>query len=308
MSDLETELHKRIVGQNEAVKTVASAIRRSRSGLSEENRPIGSFMFLGPTGVGKTELAKALAETLFNDERALIRIDMSEYSEAHTVARLIGAPPGYIGFEEGGQLTEAVRRKPFSVILFDEIEKAHPQLFNTLLQILDDGRLTDGKGRTVNFKNTIIIMTSNLGSNIIHDYALKISKSDQVELENKVFEIIKQNFKPEFINRLDDIILFEPLDKLMLEQIIDRQLALTSQRLLKQNIAVTFSDKIKDYLTSAGFDLLYGARPLKRVIQNQILDELALKIIEGKIKPGGKVYVDINNKAIVFKVKDDLIS
>ncbi|NMC36243.1 ATP-dependent chaperone ClpB [Candidatus Beckwithbacteria bacterium] len=298
LTELEQELHKRVVGQDEAVKEVANAIRRSRSGIAEEDRPIGSFMFLGPTGVGKTELAKALAEVLFNDERALVRIDMSEYSEQHSVARLIGAPPGYIGFDEGGQLTEAVRRKPFSVILFDEIEKAHPQIFNIFLQILDDGRLTDGRGRTVNFKNTIIIMTSNIGSQLIQEYADKQSKKDQDQLQNQVFELVKQSFKPEFINRLDDIILFQALNQVMLSKIVDNQLKLVAKRLAKQDITVTFTEALKKHLALAGFDPAFGARPLKRVIQNEILDELALQIIEGKIQSGNKIVIDFSKNQV----------
>ena len=288
MVDLEKELHKRVVGQDEAVHQVASAIRRSRAGLSEETRPIGSFLFLGPTGVGKTEVARSLAETLFNSEQAIVRLDMSEYSERHAVARLIGAPPGYVGFEEGGQLTEAIRRKPYSVLLLDEIEKAHPQIFNVFLQILDDGRLTDGKGRVVDFKNLVIIMTSNIGSEVIRQYADK----EQKKMEEEVWEIVQKVFKPEFLNRLDQIILFEPLTPKMLEKIVERQLKLVAERLRKQKIIIQVSQKAKQYVAKAGFDPVFGARPLKRVIQNQILDELALQIIEGKIKEGVKVRVD----------------
>jgi len=305
LAELEVELHKRVVGQEKAVSAVANAIRRSRAGLSDENRPLGSFLFLGPTGVGKTELAKALAQSLFNDENALIRIDMSEYSEAHSVARLIGAPPGYIGFEEGGQLTDQVRRKPFSVVLFDEIEKAHPQVFNTFLQFLDDGRLTDGKGRTVNFKNTIIILTSNLGGNIIQDYygSMGVQKTSlpikkQSDMEDRVMDVVYQNFRPEFINRLDDIIIFSALTTEMLVEIVNLQLDLVKNRLIKQNIELEISQEVKEYLAKTGFDPVFGARPLKRVIQNEIVDELALQIIEGKLKK--KVKIDLQKGKIVI--------
>ncbi len=300
LADLEEELHQRVIGQDEAVKAVASAIRRSRAGLSDENRPLGSFLFLGPTGVGKTELAKALAQSLFNDENALIRIDMSEYSEQHSVARLIGAPPGYVGYDEGGQLTEQVRRKPFSVVLFDEVEKAHPQVFNTFLQFLDDGRLTDGKGRTVNFKNTIIIMTSNLGSTIIQDYYEtnpQVTDDKRKELVDKVMDVVRHNFRPEFINRLDDIIIFSALSQQMLEKIVDVQLNIVRERLLKQGIGMEISGDVKKHLTKAGFDPLFGARPLKRVIQNEILDELALQIVEGKM--GKRTTVELKNGKVV---------
>jgi len=296
-----------VVGQDRAVKEVANAIRRSRAGLADENRPIGSFIFLGPTGVGKTELAKALAQSLFNDEKALIRIDMSEYSEQHSVARLIGAPPGYVGFDEGGQLTELVRRKPYSVILFDEIEKAHPQIFNTFLQILDDGRLTDGKCRVVNFKNTIIIMTSNIGSHLIQEFYQqntqeKIDKTKLEELEDKIFELLKQNFRPEFLNRLDDIIVFQSLTKRMLRMIVEKQIDLLKVRLKKQNIKLVVTDLAKDHLAKIGYDPIFGARPLKRVIQDQILDELALQIIDNKLKHGDTAEIDyIKNKIVIHK-------
>lgn len=276
---LEEKLHLRVIGQDQAVKEVSNAIRRSRAGISEGSRPIGSFIFMGPTGVGKTELAKALAEFLFNDENALIRIDMSEYSESHSVARLIGAPPGYIGFDQGGQLTESVRRKPYSVILFDEIEKAHPQIFNSFLQILDDGRLTDGKGRVVNFKNTLVIMTSNL----------------------KDEEQVKNTFKPEFINRLDQIIVFDPLTPKMLQKIIDIQLNKINKRLKNQNLKLKVTDKAKTALGKLGYDPVYGARPLKRVIQNQILDPLSLMIIENKIKDGSTITVDLVKDQLTLK-------
>ncbi len=306
LADLESELQKRVVGQDEAVSEIANAIRRNRAGLNDPDRPIGSFIFLGPTGVGKTELVKALAENLFNDEKSLIRIDMSEYSERHSIARLIGSPPGYVGFDEGGQLTEAVRRKPYSVVLFDEIEKAHPQIFNTFLQILDDGRLTDGKGRTVNFKNTIIIMTSNIGSHLIQEYYQdlntdQLSKSKSLELENRVFEILKSKFRPEFLNRLDDIILFKSLSKKMLRMIVDKQLDLVIDRLKQQNIELNIANEVKDLLGRIGYDPAFGARPLKRVIQDKILDELALDIVENKIKPGDKVNIKVNGDKIVIE-------
>lgn len=276
--EMEKQLSKRVVGQKDAIKAVSNAVRRSRAGIKEEDRPIGSFLFLGPTGVGKTELAKALTEFLFNDEKLMIRLDMSEYMERHSVARLIGSPPGYVGFDEGGQLTEAVRRHPYSVILLDEIEKAHSQVFNILLQIMEDGRLTDGKGRTVDFKNTVLIMTSN------------------AKKEN-----LKNIFKPEFINRVDDIISFDELDRSMLEKIVDFQLAEVQKRLESKKITISVTDKAKKYLASAGFDKAFGARPLKRLIQNTILDEIALKIIESKIKPGEEQKIDYDGKKIVIK-------
>jgi len=279
LSKLEEKLHQRVIGQNKAVKEVSNAIRRSRAGISEENRPIGSFIFMGPTGVGKTELAKALAEELFNDENALIRIDMSEYSEQHSIARLIGAPPGYVGFDQGGQLTEAVRRKPYSVILFDEVEKAHPQIFNAFLQILDDGRLTDGKGRMVSFKNTLIIMTSNL--------------KDEDE--------VRKTFKPEFINRLDQIIVFDSLDPSLLKKIVEIQLNKVNQRLIEQSIKIKVTKKAKDYLAKKGYDQDFGARPLKRVIQNQILDPLSLMIIENQLKKDSTITVELTKDKLTLK-------
>lgn len=293
---LEQELEKRVVGQHEAIKAVASAIRRNRAGIGDEKRPIGTFLFLGPTGVGKTETAKALAEYLFNDEKALIRIDMSEYMEPHAVARLIGAPPGYIGYDEGGQLTEAVRRKPYTVLLFDEIEKAHPQVFNVFLQLLDEGRLTDGRGRVVNFTNTVVIMTSNLGSNIIQSYDGK----DNTDITGQVLEIVYKSFKPEFLNRLDQIIIFKSLKKEILNKIIERQLELIKKRLLTQRIHVEFTQQLKDYLAEIGYDSAFGARPLKRAIDTAILDELALQIIEKNITPDGVVKVDVKNNKIVI--------
>lgn len=294
--NLENELRKRVVGQEKALQAVSSAIRRSRSGISDENRPIASFLFLGPTGVGKTETAKALASELFNDEKALVRIDMTEYTESHSVARLIGAPPGYVGYEEGGQLTEAVRRRPYSVILFDEIEKAHPQIFSAFLQILDDGRLTDGQGHTVNFKNTVIIMTSNLGGHLIED-----EKMSEMDIDAQVFEILKNHFRPEFLNRIDQTIIFKRLGKEEVSQITSLQLDHLSKRLATKDYQITFDKSIKDYVSMLGFDRVYGARPIRRVIQNKIEDELALQIIEGKLKPNIPITVSFSNNKVVIK-------
>jgi len=290
-------LQKRVIGQEDAIKAVSNAIRRSRAGIAEEGKPIGSFIFLGPTGVGKTELARSLAEFMFNDEDAIVRIDMSEYMEKHSVARLIGSPPGYVGYDEGGQLTEAVRRRPYSVILFDEIEKAHSDVFNVLLQVLDDGRLTDAKGRTVNFKNTVIIMTSNVGSQLIQEM------KDEKERNQAVNELVRQQFKPEFLNRVDEIITFHSLDEKQIQKIVELQLELVKDRLDKKNINIEFSDSAKALVSKLGYDPAYGARPLKRVIQNQILDELALQIIEGKVKEGQKVEVGEIGGKIEFEVK-----
>ncbi len=302
LAKLEEDLNERVVGQDFALKKIANAIRRSRAGLAEENRPIGSFLFLGPTGVGKTETAKALAYSLFNDEKAMIRIDMSEYQEAHTVARLIGAPPGYVGFEEGGQLTEAVRRKPYSVILFDEVEKAHPQVFNVFLQIFDEGRLTDGRGRTVNFKNTILVLTSNLGSELFKQ-SVETSRRDVSTIENYIFMQVRKFFRPEFINRLDSIVIFNPLSKEMIKHVVELQLKEVEKRLTKQNLKLEITNSVKAYLQTAGYDEVYGARPLKRVINEQIVDEVALQIIEGKIKPLDKVVVDYKQNKIQITVK-----
>ena len=303
---MEKVLASRVVSQREAIHSVSNAIRRSRAGISEAQRPIGSFIFLGPTGVGKTELAKALAEFLFNDEASMLRVDMSEYMESHSVSKIIGSPPGYVSHEEGGQLTELVRRKPYSVILFDEIEKAHPQVFNIMLQILDEGHLTDAKGRRVNFKNTVIIMTSNIGSDIIYKSGLGFRDEDiretlgEEEMRQKVLASLRENFKPEFLNRLDEVIIFHPIDQKMLRLIIDLQLKELQKRLDGKNIKLTLSAAAKKYLTEKGFDPAYGARPLKRVIQNDIMDELALEIIEGRIVEGDKVKADIENDKIVF--------
>ncbi len=297
LTHLEKELQSQVVGQDEALHKVANAIRRSRAGLKEEHKPIGSFLFLGPTGVGKTETAKAISETLFNDRNAMIRIDMSEYQEAHTIARLLGAPPGYVGYEEGGQLTEAVRRKPYSVILFDEVEKAHPQIFNAFLQILDDGRLTDAKGRVVNFKNTIIILTSNIGSDLYSDGQ---SKEDR---DKQVLERVKAHFKPEFVNRLDSIVIFNALDEAMMEQIVEIQFKEVELRLATQQLKLEISGKLKAHLQAVGFDPVYGARPLKRIINEVLVDEIALRIIEGKIKPGDTISADYKGKKVEISVE-----
>jgi len=304
---MEKELGERVIGQDEAIKAVSNAIRRSRAGISEENRPIGSFIFLGPTGVGKTELAKTLAEFLFNDPKSMVRLDMSEYMEPHSTAKMIGSPPGYVGYDEGGQLTEIVRKRPYSVILFDEIEKAHPQVFNILLQILDDGRLTDSKGRIVNFKNTVIVMTSNVGSEIIYkmeSFGFQSERKEDTVSENemraKVQASLREQFKPEFLNRIDELIIFHPLNKKILLQITNLQLALVQKRLDEKNIKLKVSNDVKAYLTQKGFDPVYGARPLKRIIQNEILDELALEIIEKKIVDGDTVKVQLEKDKIIF--------
>lgn len=301
LGEAESVLTKEVIGQNEAIKAISNALRRSRAGINEEKRPIGSFLFVGPTGVGKTELAKAIARFIFDDENSLIRIDMSEYMEKHSVAKLIGSPPGYVGYEEGGQLTDRVRRHPYSVILFDEIEKAHPDTFNMLLQILDDGRLTDAKGRVINFKNTIIIMTSNLGNEVIKQYTIGFNANEQDnrknwrqdEMKEKIDKILRENFKLEFINRIDEIVLFKTLSKEALESIVDLELAKVEKRLHNKNITIKVSTKVKKLLAEKGYDPTYGARPLKRIIQTMLLDELALDIIEGKIKEGDKVKIEI---------------
>lgn len=297
LTHLEEDLKKQVIGQDHALTKIANAIRRSRAGLAEEQRPIGSFLFLGPTGVGKTETAKAIAYSLFNDEKAMVRIDMSEYQEAHTVARLIGAPPGYVGYEEGGQLTEAVRRKPYSVILFDEVEKAHPQVFNVFLQILDDGRLTDGRGRVVNFKNTILILTSNLGSEVYRE------NLEEKERDVLIMDKVKGFFKPEFINRLDSLIIFNKLDANMTEKIVELQLHDVEIRLKKQNLTFEVSNALKNHLKVVGFDEVFGARPLKRIINELVVDEIALQIIEGKIKPLDHITADYKGGNVVITVK-----
>ncbi|MGI6230580.1 MAG: ATP-dependent chaperone ClpB [Tractidigestivibacter sp.] len=305
LKNLEGELHKRVVGQDEAVSAVAAAVRRSRAGLSDPNRPIGSFFFLGPTGVGKTELAKALAECLFDDERALVRIDMSEYMEKFSVQRLIGAPPGYVGYDEGGQLTEAVRRRPYSVILLDEMEKAHPDVFNILLQVLDDGRLTDGQGRVVSFKNTIIIMTSNVGSQYI---ASAGPTSDPEEVQRQVNEALRQTFKPEFLNRIDDVVVFHPLGLDETEKIVDIQLKDVRERLAKERIELEITDGAKQSLAIDGLDPVYGARPLKRLIQRQVVDNVANLIIDGQVREGDTVKVDVDDSERIFAARDDAAS
>ena len=302
---MEERLRERIIGQAEAITAVSNAVRRSRSGLQDPNRPIGSFIFLGPTGVGKTETARALAEFLLDDESAMIRIDMSEYMEKHTVARLIGAPPGYVGYEEGGQLSEAVRRKPYSVILFDEIEKAHSDVFNVLLQVLDDGRLTDGQGRTVDFKNTIVIMTSNLGSPIIQEYFMdgKTDKSSHQAMEDKVMAELKKHFRPEFLNRVDDVIIFQSLDESELTRIVDIQLAQLDYRLTQQNLTLDVDAAAKKFLAKEGYDPQFGARPLKRAIQEFLLDPLATKLLAGEFKPNDKIKVTADEDGLIFRTK-----
>ncbi len=334
--NLESELHKRVVGQDEAIKAVSDAVRRSRAGLQNEKRPLGSFLFLGTTGVGKTELAKALAEFLFNDENLMTRIDMSEYQESFAVTRLVGAPPGYVGYDEGGQLTEAVRRKPYSVVLFDEIEKAHPDVFNVLLQVLDDGRLTDGKGRTVNFKNTILIMTSNVGSNIIQDYINKLTLSDGLpddsasaldsssssedndtvadrtsvdaerrneileECKSAVLEVLKRSVRPEFLNRIDEVIMFEPLTKDDIRGILQLQINAIASLLREKGVELAFTNAALDYLCSKGYDISYGARPIKRLLQKELVNELATKIISGDVAKDGDILVDFSGGKLVF--------
>lgn len=302
---IENELHKRVVGQDEAIHAVASAIRRSRAGLSDERKPVGSFLFLGTTGVGKTELAKALAEYLFNDENLLTHIDMSEYQERHAVSRLIGAPPGYIGYDEGGQLTEAVRRKPYSVVLLDEIEKAHPDTFNILLQVLEDGRLTDNKGRIANFKNTIIIMTSNIGSDIIRDNFEKLNESNSEEIiestKNQVFDLLKHSVRPEFLNRIDELIMFKPLSKENIEGIIRIQLNNLLHLLKKQNITFNVTNICIEYLKNKGYNIQFGARPLKRLIQKEILDKISIAMLEDVVKPDSHIIIDIDNNEITIR-------
>ena len=305
--NIETELHMRVVGQDEAIQAVSDAIRRSRAGLQDPKRPIGSFIFLGTTGVGKTELAKALAEFLFSSENNMIRIDMSEYQERHTVSRLVGAPPGYVGYEESGQLTEAVRRKPYSVLLLDEIEKAHPDVFNILLQVLDDGRLTDNKGRTVDFKNTIIIMTSNIGSHIIQENLEKTTAENRMKVWNQtkeqVFDLLKKTIRPEFLNRVDEIIMFQPLNEEEVRQIVENQLKLVQKMLEKNNIEISVTKKAVDYIARVGFDPQFGARPIKRVIQKNVLNELSKIILQEKVNKDSVIVVDEKNGALIFKNK-----
>jgi ATP-dependent Clp protease ATP-binding subunit ClpB len=305
---MEERLQQRVIGQSQAITAVSNAVRRSRSGLQDPNRPIGSFIFLGPTGVGKTETARALAEFLFDDENAMIRIDMSEYMEKFSVQRLIGAPPGYVGYEEGGQLSEAVRRKPYSVVLFDEIEKAHPDVFNVLLQVLDDGRLTDGQGRTVDFKNTIIIMTSNLGSPIIQEFfakakGLRLMADGKSELEKEIMAELKRRFRPEFLNRVDGVIIFQSLDEGELARIVDIQLGRLEKRLAQQNLTLDVDDRAKKLLAKEGYDPQFGARPLKRAVQEQLLNPLSMKLLEGEFKPGDKIRVTAKDDELVLQRK-----
>jgi len=289
---MEDRLHQRVVGQDQAITAVANAIRRARAGLQDPKRPLGSFIFLGPTGVGKTELARALAEFLFDSDQAMIRIDMSEYQEKHTVSRLIGAPPGYVGYEEAGQLTEAVRRRPYAVVLFDEIEKAHPEVLNALLQLLDDGRLTDGKGRTVDFKNTVVIMTSNLGSHVIADRSAREATELDEGTTRLVVEALRAHFPPEFLNRVDETIVFHPLGRSHLEQIVDIQLRGLLKRLEARKIQVELTDAARQRIVAEGYDPVYGARPLKRTLQRRLLDPLALRVLQGDFGEGVRVLVD----------------
>jgi len=312
LEKMEEILSKRVVGQKEAISAIANAVRRARAGISEENRPLGSFMFLGPTGVGKTETARALAEFLFNDENALIRVDMSEYMEKYSVSKMIGSPPGYVGYEEGGQLTEKIRRRPYSVVLLDEIEKAHPEVFNILLQILEDGRLTDAKGRIASFKNAILIMTSNVGSDIIaRESSLGFlggdeKKTQREALREKVMTALKENFRPEFLNRVDEIIIFNYLSKEEIKKIVDLELQKVAERLEKKKIEINVTQKAKEFLAEKGFDPNLGARPLKRVIQREVLDPLSLKIVSGEIKEGERVIVDFAKGKIIFQTSKDL--
>jgi len=294
---MEEELGKRVIGQTEAIQVVSNAIRRSRAGLSDPNRPNGSFLFLGPTGVGKTELSKALAAFLFDTDEAMVRIDMSEFMEKHSVARLIGAPPGYVGYEEGGYLTESVRRKPYSVILLDEVEKAHPEVFNVLLQVLDDGRLTDGQGRTVDFRNSVIIITSNLGSQVIQDMA---GEEQYARMKSAVMDIVGQHFRPEFVNRIDDIVVFHPLGREQLHRIAEIQVRYLRERLAARDLGLSLTPAALDRISEAGFDPVYGARPLKRAIQQQIENPLAQEILAGKFNPGDTIVVDLVDGVIVF--------
>jgi ATP-dependent Clp protease ATP-binding subunit ClpB len=296
---MEERLHQRLIGQDEAVSAVANAIRRARAGLQDPHRPLGSFLFLGPTGVGKTELARALAEFLFDDEHSMVRIDMSEYQEKHTVSRMVGAPPGYVGYEEAGQLTEAVRRRPYAVVLLDEIEKAHPEVLNVLLQLLDDGRLTDGQGRTVDFKNTVVIMTSNLGSQYLADAVTEGTR-------RRVMEALREHFRPEFLNRIDEIIFFHALDRDHMKKIIDIQLAGLTKRLEERKIRVELTDAAREQLVREGYDPTYGARPLKRTIQRRVLDPLAMRVLEGEFVEGDAVEVDAGPDGLRF-VKREVI-
>jgi ATP-dependent Clp protease ATP-binding subunit ClpB len=300
---MEAVLSKRVVGQTEAVGAVSNAIRRSRAGLADPNRPNGSFLFLGPTGVGKTELCKALAEFLFDTEEAMVRIDMSEFMEKHSVARLIGAPPGYVGYEEGGYLTEAVRRRPYSVILMDEVEKAHPDVFNVLLQVLDDGRLTDGQGRTVDFRNTVIVMTSNLGSDLIQTLA---GEEKYEQMKAAVMEVVGQHFRPEFINRVDEAVVFHPLGREQIRAITDIQIGYLRKRLIERDLSLEVSHGALDRLGEAGFDPVYGARPLKRAIQQQLENPLAQEILAGVFGPGDVIHVNVAGDGLTFSRGDNV--
>ena len=292
---MEDALHKRVVGQNDAIEAVSDAVRRSRAGLQNEKRPIGSFMFMGTTGVGKTELAKALAEFLFNDENMMTRIDMSEYQERHSVSRLVGAPPGYVGYDEGGQLTEAVRRKPYSVILLDEIEKAHPDVFNILLQVLDDGRLTDNKGRTVDFKNTILIMTSNVGADIIQSNMGRID-----HCREEVMEVLKRTVRPEFLNRIDEVIMFEPLSQTDIRDILKMQIAGLQEKLAENGVRISFSQEFEDYMSTKGYEPAYGARPIKRLMQKELVNLLAKSILDGHVSRDSEILVDVRDGQIII--------
>jgi ATP-dependent Clp protease ATP-binding subunit ClpB len=306
---LEDELHLRVVGQDEAIQAVSDAVRRSRAGLQDPKRPIGSFIFLGTTGVGKTELAKALAEYLFDDENMMTRIDMSEYQEKFSVTRLIGSPPGYVGYDEGGQLTEAIRRKPYSVVLFDEIEKAHPDVFNVLLQVLDDGRLTDNKGRLVNFKNTIIIMTSNIGSSLIQDSFEKMTDKNHDEVLEKtktqVFELLKQTIRPEFLNRIDELVMFAPLNITQIEEIVSLQIAMLQKTLLQNGIQLEVTKSALNLIANLGFDPQFGARPVKRAIQKYVLNDLSKQLISGKVHSDQTIVVDTDENGLVFNEKQN---
>jgi ATP-dependent Clp protease ATP-binding subunit ClpB len=301
---MEEALGERVVGQEEAVAAVSNAIRRSRAGLADPNRPNGSFLFLGPTGVGKTELCKALASFLFDTEEAMIRIDMSEFMEKHAVARLIGAPPGYVGYEEGGYLTEHVRRKPYSVILLDEVEKAHPDVFNVLLQVLDDGRLTDSHGRTVDFRNTVVVMTSNLGSHLSQE---KAGEENYDEMKRSVMEIVGQHFRPEFINRVDDVVVFHPLQQAQLRRIAGIQIAYLDRRLKERSMGIELTDAALDKLAEVGFDPVYGARPLKRVIQQRLENRLAQEILQGRFSEGDVIRVDVKEGEFVFEKSEQRV-
>jgi ATP-dependent Clp protease ATP-binding subunit ClpB len=309
---MEERIHERIVDQEEAISTIANAIRRARAGLADPNRPIGSFIFLGTTGVGKTEMAKALAEFLFDDENAIVRIDMSEYMEKHSVSRLIGAPPGYVGYEEGGQLTEAVRRRPYSVVLFDEIEKAHNDVFNVLLQVLDDGRLTDNKGRTVNFRNTIIIMTSNLGTEVLLDRLHEVTEENRDDIMRdariQIAQILRERFRPEFLNRIDEIIIFKPLVRSEIRQIVLLQVRSLQKRLEAANIQLELTDEVADWLGTIGFDPQFGARPLKRAIQRHISDPLSLRILAGDFTSGDRIIVRLDERGLPAFYKENTTS